>query len=455
MQPLKYTYDALADDCLELLNKISAREEIDPSMGHKLEHGDNTCKVDSRRDTYALLRDNASSDEKLRELWRQVTTIPDWVDWAQLARGQDVFYRYGGAVLTGLAYQSLVGGMAAGRLVETLARTGGFSPSASRRRLFETTQHILQCTRSIESLHIGGEGHVASVRVRLLHAAVRRRVLALAAQRPDYYDVERFGIPINDLDSIATVCSFSASLIWSSLPRQGIIVTSAEAADYIALWRYIGYLVGAPAHADHFGSPERARAMFESLLLHEMQPTATSKLLANNVIDSLADQPPVYPTRNMLAASARWLNGNALGDALDLPKPGLYCWLLVAGQCAFFASWAYLQRLCRPLDRWKIAMLRQTFFTMVVDSKHGLGGQVSMFEFQHIPQLELHIGTKDSAIAAPRLGGQRRNRSTLERRNLLTLSALSVILTICIWIAAVALRSIVASLFRVASLTWK
>ncbi|RAL66063.1 hypothetical protein DID88_005723 [Monilinia fructigena] len=45
----------------------------------------------------------------------------------KLGRGQDVFYRYGGAALTGLAYQSLLGGMGAARVTEVLARTGGFS----------------------------------------------------------------------------------------------------------------------------------------------------------------------------------------------------------------------------------------------------------------------------------------------------------------------------------------
>lgn len=56
--------------------------------------------------------------------------------------GQEVFYRYGGAMLMGLAFQSLVGGMGAKRVVEVLARTGGLSVKVARHRLFETTQHV-------------------------------------------------------------------------------------------------------------------------------------------------------------------------------------------------------------------------------------------------------------------------------------------------------------------------
>ena len=66
---------------------------------------------DPKRDLYLLLRDNASTDKVLGALWKEVNTVPEWVDWAQISRGQEVFYRYGGPALTGLAFQSLLGGM--------------------------------------------------------------------------------------------------------------------------------------------------------------------------------------------------------------------------------------------------------------------------------------------------------------------------------------------------------
>jgi hypothetical protein len=37
-----------------------------------------------KRDLYALLRDHASDDEKLGELWNEVNTVPHWVDWDQI-----------------------------------------------------------------------------------------------------------------------------------------------------------------------------------------------------------------------------------------------------------------------------------------------------------------------------------------------------------------------------------
>jgi hypothetical protein len=76
-----------------------------------------------------------------------------------------------------------------------------------------------------------GEAWRACVRVRLLHAAVRLRVLELAEKDPAYFDVAAWGVPASDLDCVATIVSFSATLLWQALPRQGIVPTAQEAED--------------------------------------------------------------------------------------------------------------------------------------------------------------------------------------------------------------------------------
>lgn len=339
---------------------------------------------EAKRDLYALILEHKETDELIQRFWRDVTSVPEWVDWDQISRGQDVFYRYGGACLTGLAYQSLLGGMGAARVVETLARTGGFSTKVARSRLFETTQHILQCTKSVESIQPGGDGFASTIRVRLLHAAVRQRILKLAASKPEYYDIESWGIPINDLDSMATIGTFSATLIWLSLPRQGIFLRQQEIEDYIALWRYIGHVVGCPT--EPFETPAKAKMLTEALLMYEIQPTPTSKILANNIIKSLEGQPPGYASADFLVASARWLNGNDLCDELGLPRPSAYYWALMAGQCLFFCFFCYTYRSIPSLDRKKIEMLKKVFYNIIVHSKYGLQGTETTFAFKYVPE---------------------------------------------------------------------
>lgn len=213
------------------------------------------------------------------------------------------------------------------------------------------------------SVQPGGEGFAASVRVRLLHASVRRRILTLAAaakakaregggeeEEVCYFDVEAWGVPINDLDSIGTVLSFSAALIWIGLPRQGIYLTQQEIQDYHALWRWVAYLLGTPADT-HLADWRTAKVFFESLIVAELEPSEMSGVLANNILTALSNQPPAFATREFMCAEARWLNGGELCDALGIARPGLWYRVLVGAQCVYFMGVCYVKKLSPEWDR--------------------------------------------------------------------------------------------------------
>jgi hypothetical protein len=317
--------------------------------------------------------------------------------------------------------------MGAARVTEVLARTGGFSTKVAKARMYETTQHILQVTSSLESIKPGGAGHASSVRVRLLHAAVRRRIMKLAKEKPDYYSVEDFGIPINDLDSIGTISTFSATLIWLGFPRQGIRMKQQEILDYLALWRLVAHYIGTPT--EYFETLERAKSTMESLLISEIRPSETSKVLANNIILSLQGQPPAYASRDFLIASARWLNGDELADALGLSRPNLYYKALVAGQCVFFVFICYTYRSIPYLDRRKLKVcipwhsrltlclqqqaLRRIFYRVIVENKaHGLGEETN-FDFKYIPNFETTTSMGEYVSGLKESGVERRNLRVL------------------------------------------
>lgn len=386
-EQLRQTYDVLGEQALDRINEISPPTSTTKPQNDNQQGPDGKAeeKKAPSRDVYAILKDNIEKDEKLKEFWTQLTTVPEWVDWEQIERGQDCFYRYGGANLTGLAYMSLLGGFGAAKIVETLARTGGFSTKVAKRRVFETSQYILQCTQSTDMLKPDGEAFKSTVRVRLLHASVRHRIMKLAQTRPEYYNTKEFGVPINDLDSIGTIASFSSILIWLALPRQGIFMSKQEIADYVALWRYIGYLIGAPTEG-FFDTVDNAKRIVDNIIYYEIDPSPTSKILASNMINALAGQAPSYTSAEFLTASARWMNGNALGDALGLSRPGYYYWALMAGQCAFFCTVSYGARLFPSWDKAKNQRLKRVFYNVIVHSKDGLQGKESVFDFKYVPQ---------------------------------------------------------------------
>jgi hypothetical protein len=242
--------------------------------------------------------------------------------------------------------------MGSGRTVETLDRTGGFGAQVVRRRLLETTQHTLAVHKDLNAIKPGGEGFESSVRVRLLHASVRQRIFNLAKEKPEYYDLKNYGCPVNDLDCIGTIGTFSSTIIWMGLPRQGIFLRQQEIVDYLALWRYVAYLMGTPH--DWLAAPETAQAMMESLLVSEIKPTKKSGTLANNIITGFEGQPPTYASRGFMNAETYWLNGRELSQELNIEKPSHYHTMLVIGQCLFFMITGYINRMVPSWDERNI-----------------------------------------------------------------------------------------------------
>ena len=230
--------------------------------------------------------------------------------------------------------------MGSWRVVETLSRTGGFGVNVTRRRLLETFQHFMEVTENLDAIKPGGKGFESTVRVRLLHAAVRRRLMQLEKENPGYFDIEKLGVPINDLHQIATISVYSVAIVYRALPHQGIFLTKQQIKDYLALWRYVGYLLGTPV--DWMSSPEQARAMTESIGASELQPSKNSQILANNILTAEAHVPPLYSPREYLAAEAYRLNGDELASALAIDKPRLYYRSLVLVQCAMLMVVSYI-----------------------------------------------------------------------------------------------------------------
>ncbi|KAL3477702.1 hypothetical protein BJX99DRAFT_257299 [Aspergillus californicus] len=375
LRPMTFTYDKLADECIAKLNELAPPEKYRPKAGEP------PIKA-PKRDLLTLLENHVKDDAKLEQLWTEINTIPDWVDWDQIKRGQEVFFRYGMPILNVLSFQSLLGGMGANRVVETLARTGGFSADVVRRRLLETLQHVLQVSLSLDSIKPGGAGHKSSVRVRLLHSSVRSRMLELIKEKPEYYDIEAYGIPINDLDCIGTINTFSTSVVWIGLPRQGIYLREKEIADYIALWRLVAYYMGTPQEI--FADLPTAKAFMESILESEIDPKPIGQVLAKNIVIGLENTAPSFASKEFMEAMARHLNGNKLADRLDIPKTGLYHQTLIYGYCYLVMMVAYSNRVFPLFDKAWIAVRRRMYYAIIADKEHGLGGE-TIFDFKYVP----------------------------------------------------------------------
>ncbi|CAM1509938.1 Fc.00g002730.m01.CDS01 [Cosmosporella sp. VM-42] len=389
---LLYSYDRLATDALDRIDHISPPISKSWSCPHGAGEG--------QRDLLTLLKKHATEDDVLGELWKEASTVPEWVDWEQIERGQKVVNQFSGQILLGLLYKSLLGGMGAWRVVETLSRTGGFGVRVTRRRLLETLQHFMEVTEDLDAIKPGGKGFESSVRVRLLHAAVRRRLMQLEHDKPGYFDIEKWGVPINDLHSIGTVSVYSVAIVYMALPRQGIFLSKQQTADYFALWRYVGYLLGTPV--DWMATPAQAKVMMESVMTAEIQPSSNSKILANNILTAEARVPPLNAPREYLAAQAYRLNGTDLASALGIERPNLYYRALVWVQCVVLMLLSYSYPwLTVQAQRRQDRQFRNFAHHMITSQKVGGIGQPTKFEFQYIPRLGMMTELGIAGESAP------------------------------------------------------
>ena len=209
-----------------------------------------------------------SAGVEVQGLWKQLLTIdetPFHYDRAQIARGQAVFYRYGSQILASLLQFSLSAGFSSPLIARVSNLTSYLVPPMSStpegeapritkssndrtfQRLMETTQFVVDCM-SGDAMEVQHEGWRAAVRVRLLHATVRRRLLLKVRSamqhmpNPPYIE-ERDGIPISQEDYVATLASFSGAPLLSVM-KLGVRPTLQECEDYTALWKVIGYYIG-------------------------------------------------------------------------------------------------------------------------------------------------------------------------------------------------------------------
>lgn len=178
--------------------------------------------------------------------------------------------------------------------------------------------------------------------------------MKLVQSRPEYFNVEKYGVPVNTLDSIHSVTTFCCNPMWLQLPKMGVVPSQQEVDDYIALFRYIAYLLATPP--EYFETSDKAKAVMESMYLHELEPTQTSKVVGYNFVKCLEDLPPMNISKQFIEAGSRWFNGDELCDALDLGRPGWYHYTLMIGLRWLVMTLAFFQRSIPSFDRYMVTV---------------------------------------------------------------------------------------------------
>jgi hypothetical protein len=219
-QDAYYRPDPLADAyvraCLSRGGLHAARAGLDRALAHGL--------------------DDTSSPE-LRALFAELETRPAWLDDTRVARGARVFRRYGSTVFR-FAGTITLGGYLESSVAKPLALSGGYVGHAARQRFLETASFWVEVSEP-GGLARGDPGHLAALRVRLLHATVRAR---LTGHRE--WNEEAWGVPISEGDALLTQMGGSLAP-GLGLALLGFRTSRAEIEDLLHFWRWVGHLMGA------------------------------------------------------------------------------------------------------------------------------------------------------------------------------------------------------------------
>jgi hypothetical protein len=231
--------------------------------------------------------------EPLRALFRQLECAPIWVDRDRCNLGGATFLRCRlGFVPLAMLALPIIYSWPAGN--KPLALSGQLVHRASQ-RLKDTARYVFAVCQP-DGLSRFSEGFAMTVRVRLIHAQVRRLLLESGQWRS-----EAWGAPINQCHMAGTNLMFSVGVL-DGLTRLGYRFERVEREALVHLWRYAGYLLGVE-HELQIDDEFEGHRLLDLMFAFEPQPDDDSRAL----VDALMQTSFTY-VRNFKAA--RWCSVN-------------------------------------------------------------------------------------------------------------------------------------------------
>src|SRR6185503_425445 len=260
----------------------------------------------------------------LRALFAQLDRVPFWVDPEQCNLGGATFLRCRlGFLVLAMHALPLIYSWPAGN--KPLALSGHLVHRASQ-RLKDTTRYVFAISQP-DGLARFAEGFKMTVRVRLIHAQVRKLLMQSGQWRADDW-----GAPINQCHMAGTNLLFSVGVL-DGLTRIGYRFTSAEREALIHLWRYAGALLGIENELLVAGEWEGHR-LLDLIFTFEPKPDDDSRALVHALMETAFEYLRGFRagrpcSMNLCFGMARALIGNERADALELPRT-LWRWLVPA-----------------------------------------------------------------------------------------------------------------------------
>lgn len=200
---------------------------------------------------------------ELSEFFALIDGAPAWLQRERLDRGAKASDKAGKVGFFVLRDLALMGGYTYfNSMNQTLAASGALQKETGL-RLGETGKWLFDVTE-VGGLTRFSPGFITTIRVRMVHALVRRHL----KNKPDW-DFEKWGLPINQMDMLATYLAFGPVTLTGSR-LFGVPFRKGEAADIMHMWRYIGWLMGVDEPWLAQTESDGLRKLFHTFMTHRL-----------------------------------------------------------------------------------------------------------------------------------------------------------------------------------------
>ncbi len=296
----------------------------------------------------------ADGPQALRDFFDQIGTPPSWFNPAAVNAGCLAFHNDSDLFLLAFLGDVIVRGFST--LISRSFFLTGRLWDYGVRRLQRNILHLTEIMMP-GGLDRQGEGWKLSVRIRLVHAQIRR-MLSLS----DEWDAATYGMPMSAAHIALASAGFSAQLLQATM-RLGAHPDAEARTSFMHIWRYTAWLLGVPETILFHGEAD-ARELYRIGCLCEPRPAIESVAMANGVVNvaplvvNITDPVERRVIVRYAYRISRALIGDELADQLEFPRQwttGLLAWL----RCK--------RRMGRMLGRWDPTLndTAQKFLTLL------------------------------------------------------------------------------------------
>ena len=242
---------------------------------------------------------------------------PDWLDRDAFGPGIRAFQRHSVLVLSAFVTGVLIDGFST-LISKSFVQTGRIFDNGVW-RLKRNNRHQMEIFFP-GGLERYGEGWKLSVRIRFVHAQVRRLL-----GKTEEWEHDAWGVPISAAHLGYSVACFAARTV-KHTEALGARYSTEERAGFHEVWRYAGYLMGIP-ESILFTDEDHALHLYRIGSICEPPPTQEAILMTNALINSAPlvaniDDPVEREklVTNVIYPISRALIGNKLADELKFPR---------------------------------------------------------------------------------------------------------------------------------------